>query len=214
MFASEADGSKRGRAGPVEAATTFARNLRQSGHAATRDWRVRAHGATGFPRRRRSRWYRRDGHVRSRGVDEPHNDTRRSEVGRAGAGCLGRPAGRDTRMLVRPSDEQRNRREHGRDRQRQAKEPDALAVAGHQLLISIVIGFCIDETGEGGRPPAEQPPPQAVAAMARDYLAALPAERFPNLVDLADHHADADADQRFELLLGIFVDGLAQRAAS
>lgn len=117
-------------------------------------------------------------------------------------------------MLVRPSDEQRNRREHGRDRQRQAKEPDALAVAGHQLLISIVIGFCIDETGEGGRPPAEQPPPQAVAAMARDYLAALPAERFPNLVDLADHHADADADQRFELLLGIFVDGLAQRAAS
>jgi AcrR family transcriptional regulator len=347
MFASEADGSKRGPAGPVEAAATFARNLRQSGHAATRDWRVRTHGATGFRSRRRSRWYRRDGHVRSRGVDEPHNDTRRSEVGRAGAGCLGRPADRDTRMLVRPSDEQRHRREHGRDRQRQAQEqqprpdrrapavpllvevpiatlevldadgldelsmrhvgrtlnstagalywhvgskdglldlildrvigeqevpdpeperwreqvkeiartmratilghrdvvrlsigripmgphalryaervlailragglPDALAVAGHQLLISIVIGFCIDETGEGGRPPAEQPPPQAVAAMARDYLAALPADRFPNLVDLADHHADADADQRFELLLGIFVDGLAQRAAS
>ena len=91
---------------------------------------------------------------------------------------------------------------------------DALAVSGHQLLISIVIGFCIDETGEGGHPPAEQPPPRAVAAMARDYLAALPADRFPNLVDLADHYAGADADQRFELLLGIFVDGLAQRAAS
>jgi len=93
--------------------------------------------------------------------------------------------------------------------------PDALAVSGHQLLISIVIGFCIDETGEGGRPPAEQPPPPpAVAAMARDYLAVLPADRFPNLVGLADHYAETDADQRFELLLGIFVDGLAQRAGS
>jgi hypothetical protein len=28
-----------------------------------------------------------------------------------------------------------------------------------------------------------------------------------------DNYADADADQRFEFLLGIFVDGLAQRTA-
>jgi AcrR family transcriptional regulator len=92
--------------------------------------------------------------------------------------------------------------------------PDALAVAGQQLLISIVIGFCIDETGEGGHPPAEQPPADTAATMVRDYLAGLPADRFPNLVDLAGHHADADGDARFELLLAIFVDGLAQRAAS
>jgi TetR/AcrR family transcriptional regulator, tetracycline repressor protein len=91
---------------------------------------------------------------------------------------------------------------------------DALAVAGQQLLISIVIGFCIDETGEGGHPPAEQPPADTAATMVRDYLAGLPADRFPNLVDLAGHHADADGDARFELLLAIFVDGLAQRAAS
>jgi AcrR family transcriptional regulator len=89
--------------------------------------------------------------------------------------------------------------------------PDELAVAGQQLLISIVIGFAIDETGEGGQPPANQPPPDEAGVMARDYVASLPAERFPHLVHLADRFADDDPDQRFELLLDIFVDGLAQR---
>jgi AcrR family transcriptional regulator len=88
---------------------------------------------------------------------------------------------------------------------------DGLAVAAHQLLISIVIGFAIDETGEGGHPPAEQASPDAVGATARDYLGALPADRFPHLVALAEHYDDVDADARFELLLDLFVDGLARR---
>jgi AcrR family transcriptional regulator len=90
--------------------------------------------------------------------------------------------------------------------------PDDLAVAGEQLLISIVAGFAIDETGEGGQPPADQPPSSEAATMVRDYMASLPADRFPHLVRLADHFAADDADQRFELLLDLFVDGLAQRA--
>jgi TetR/AcrR family transcriptional regulator, tetracycline repressor protein len=90
--------------------------------------------------------------------------------------------------------------------------PDELAVAGQQLLISIVSGFAIDETGEGGRPPAESPSVGEAASMARDYVAALPADRFPHLVRLADQLAVDDPDQRFELLLDLFVDGLAQRA--
>ena len=90
--------------------------------------------------------------------------------------------------------------------------PDQVAVAGLQLLMSIVIGFAIDETGEGGQPPADRPPPEAAAAMVRDYIGSLPSERFPHLVEVADYIAAADADQRFELLLDCFVDGLAQRA--
>ena len=90
--------------------------------------------------------------------------------------------------------------------------PDALAVAGQQLLMSIVIGFAIDETGEGGQPPADRPPPRTAAAMIRDYLGSLPGEQFPNLVAVADHIAAADRRPRFELLLDFFVDGLAQRA--
>jgi hypothetical protein len=92
--------------------------------------------------------------------------------------------------------------------------PDELAVAGQQLLISIVIGFALDETGEGGQPPADQPSSREAGVMARDYLASLPAERFPHLVYLADHFADDNSDQRFELLLDLLVDGLAKRAQS
>jgi AcrR family transcriptional regulator len=89
--------------------------------------------------------------------------------------------------------------------------PDRLAVAGHQLLISIVMGFTIDETGEGGQPPAD-PSPEEAATIARDYLASLPSDRFPHLVELAGHITTANTDQRFELLLDLFVDGLAARA--
>jgi hypothetical protein len=49
--------------------------------------------------------------------------------------------------------------------------------------------------------------------VARDYLAALPADSFPNLVELADEFSYVDRDERFEPLLDIFVDGLARKAA-
>jgi hypothetical protein len=56
---------------------------------------------------------------------------------------------------------------------------DRLAVLGHHLLISIVNGFTVDETGKGGQSPAGQPPPEQIARMTRDYLASLPDQRFP-----------------------------------
>ena len=49
--------------------------------------------------------------------------------------------------------------------------------------------------------------------MARDYIASLPAEAFPNMTALADEFALADPDERFNLLIDIFVDGLSRRAA-
>jgi TetR/AcrR family transcriptional regulator, tetracycline repressor protein len=100
--------------------------------------------------------------------------------------------------------------------------PPRLAVQGYLLLIATVNGFTVDETGvedsgaensgRGARPadPAEL---QEVANMARDYIASLPAEQFPNMVGLADEFAFAGADERFEMLIDIFVDGLARRAA-
>lgn len=90
--------------------------------------------------------------------------------------------------------------------------PDRLAVLGHHLLTSIVNGFTMDETGEGGQPSSSQPPSQQMARFARDYIASLPADRFPNLVALADHYAVSDSDLRFELLLDLYVEGLAKRS--
>jgi TetR/AcrR family transcriptional regulator, tetracycline repressor protein len=92
--------------------------------------------------------------------------------------------------------------------------PDQLAVLGHHLLISVVNGFTMDETGEGGEPPADEPPLEEAAAMAREYIASLPGDQFPNMVAVADHFAITDQDMRFELLLDIFVEGLARRAAA
>ena len=93
---------------------------------------------------------------------------------------------------------------------REGGVPDELAVLGHHLLFSVVNGFTMDETGE----PAEDLAGLTMAEgakMARDYIAALPADRFPNMVAVADSYAISDADRRFSLLIDLYVDGLAAR---
>jgi AcrR family transcriptional regulator len=90
--------------------------------------------------------------------------------------------------------------------------PDELAVQGYLLLISAINGFTMDEAGNSAEPSDEQPPLEEAARMVRDYLGSLPPERFPQLVEVADHFALSDADVRFELLVDLFVDGLARRA--
>jgi AcrR family transcriptional regulator len=98
--------------------------------------------------------------------------------------------------------------------------PPHLAVQGYLLLIATVNGFTIDETGvdDSAGPAASAPPTdpgtrQQAADMARDYIASLPAGAFPNMTALADEFAFADPDERFDLLIDIFVDGLSRRAA-
>ncbi len=60
---------------------------------------------------------------------------------------------------------------------------------------------------------AGQLAPEQIAAVTRDYLASLPASEFPNLVALADQFAISDQDLRFEVLIDLYVDGLAFRVA-
>ena len=50
--------------------------------------------------------------------------------------------------------------------------------------------------------------------MVTGYLKELPGEHFPNLTELAGEFAMADNDERFDLLIDIFVDGLARRATA
>jgi len=59
-----------------------------------------------------------------------------------------------------------------------------------------------------------EPALEEAGDMARDYIASLPSDSFPNMVQLADHFAVTDNDQRFELLLDLFVDGLAARTGA
>lgn len=93
--------------------------------------------------------------------------------------------------------------------------PPRLAVHGSLLFISTVNGFTLDETGvesPRGRDEVTTAALTEAAEGASRYLAALPADRFPNLVSLADEYSFADQDERFELLIDIFVDGLARIA--
>ena len=91
--------------------------------------------------------------------------------------------------------------------------PDELAVQSYLLLISAVNGFTMDEAGfsEEQAPPTAPPPDQA-GSMVRGYLESLPADQFPNLTEVADGFAMGDQNARFELLIDLFVEGLARRA--
>jgi AcrR family transcriptional regulator len=88
--------------------------------------------------------------------------------------------------------------------------PDDLAVLGHHLLFSIVNGFTIDESGELATKDSH-PRGEEAGRMVRGYITALPADRFPNMVAVADHYAVTDNDRRFTLLIDLYVDGLAGR---
>ena len=91
--------------------------------------------------------------------------------------------------------------------------PDQLAVQSYLLMLSVVNGFTMDEAGyEAETEAGAAPPLEEGAAMVGDYLGSLPADQFPNVLEVAPHFADADQDGRFELLLDLFVDGLAKRA--
>jgi len=89
--------------------------------------------------------------------------------------------------------------------------PDDLAVSGQQLLIAVVNGFTLDESADEA-PGSDTGAPSQDAA--RDYIASLPLTQFPNLTAVADQFAAIDADERFELLLDLFVGGLARRVAT
>jgi AcrR family transcriptional regulator len=92
--------------------------------------------------------------------------------------------------------------------------PDRLAVRGVWLLTSVVNGFTMDENADYTPTTGETQVTEQAAQMASSYIASLPSERFPNMVEVADQYQAIDPDESFELLLDLFVDGLAERAAS
>ena len=91
--------------------------------------------------------------------------------------------------------------------------PDELAVQSFLLLISAVNGFTMDEAGYDAEAPPSAPPDEEAGGMVRDYLESLPADQFPNMTEVAEGFAMGDQDERFELLIDLFVEGLARRAA-
>lgn len=92
---------------------------------------------------------------------------------------------------------------------RAAGVPDrACAYAGD--LFGLYLGAYGTEESMGPQSPTgEALPPEAVIDMMRGYFRSLPADRFPNIVALADELMRADPDERFEFGLDVLVRGLA-----
>ena len=84
---------------------------------------------------------------------------------------------------------------------------DDLAVAGLYLLWVIVNGFSLEETRTED-PERSRPD---LSPEASRYFASLPGDRVPNLAAAAGEFAKADFDERFELLITTFINGLAGR---
>jgi AcrR family transcriptional regulator len=87
---------------------------------------------------------------------------------------------------------------------------DRTAAVANHLLFVVINAFSLEDTAPVGGPDAS---PDRTAEMITGYLASLPAEHFPNLVAVAPVLMADDLDARFNLLLDLFVDGLAQRAS-
>ena len=68
--------------------------------------------------------------------------------------------------------------------------------------------FSLEETWTGD--PVRSRPD--LSSEVKRYFASLPGDRFPNLVAVADEFAKTDWDERFELLIMTFIDGLARQA--
>jgi AcrR family transcriptional regulator len=92
--------------------------------------------------------------------------------------------------------------------------PDELAVHSYLLMISVVNGFTLDEAGYDQGAPEGAPAMDEAAQMVKTYFESLPDEQFSNLKQVAEHFAMTDQDARFDLLIDLFVDGIAARAAS
>jgi AcrR family transcriptional regulator len=92
--------------------------------------------------------------------------------------------------------------------------PDELAVQGYLLMISVVNGFTLDEAGYDQQAPEGAPPADEAAEMVKTYFESLPDDQFSHLKEVAQHFAMSDQDARFDLLIDLFVDGIAARAAS
>jgi AcrR family transcriptional regulator len=95
--------------------------------------------------------------------------------------------------------------------------PDDLAVSGYLLLFALVNGFTMDEMAEpvtGSDDSSDDSRESLSPSAVSGYLASLPAAQFPNITAVAPYFAQWDNDVQFGMLVDLYVDGLAQRAAA
>jgi TetR/AcrR family transcriptional regulator, tetracycline repressor protein len=90
--------------------------------------------------------------------------------------------------------------------------PDRVAALAGDLIYLYVDSFSFEECVGVPPPSGEGSSPADFIGELRAYLASLPADRFPNITELADALTTGGSDERFEFGLDILVAGLAAHA--
>jgi AcrR family transcriptional regulator len=89
--------------------------------------------------------------------------------------------------------------------------PDRTILPACYLLTIVVNAFALEDANTLRAPGGEDADPEEIVRMMSGYFASLPADRFPNLTAVADDFFAGSMDDRFELLLDVFVGGLEAR---
>jgi TetR/AcrR family tetracycline transcriptional repressor len=87
--------------------------------------------------------------------------------------------------------------------------PDRVAALAGDLIHLYVGAFAYEESLGMSVPTGDDATAEDFIGEVRDYFASLPADRFPNIVALADEITAGGPDERFEFGLDILVGGLA-----
>jgi hypothetical protein len=91
--------------------------------------------------------------------------------------------------------------------------PPELAARGAWLLALLIDGFAIEDDRSMRAVSHWDLPPKELAT-ARDYLSSLPSDRFPNMSSIAAEMGSGKPDEAFDVLIDVFIDGLAARASN
>jgi hypothetical protein len=92
---------------------------------------------------------------------------------------------------------------------RGAGVPDRVAGLTADLMTLFVGAFAYEEADPAEPPMGEDVPHEQMASMMADYLASLPPERFPNILQTIDRVMKPGREDRFEFGMDVLVRGLA-----
>jgi AcrR family transcriptional regulator len=90
--------------------------------------------------------------------------------------------------------------------------PDRAAGWALDQLTQLVVADVMEAAAHRSKGRSSEADAVSYYAQVRDYLGALPADRFPNIVAMAEIMIEGGGDERFAFGLGLMVDGLAALA--
>ena len=91
--------------------------------------------------------------------------------------------------------------------------PDKIAAWGMDQMSLVIVADAVESAIHASHGRQTEADAEPYLAQVREYFGALPAERFPNLVAMAQAMTEGSGDERFAFAIDLMVDGLARYAS-